>query len=132
MNNDVSVNAFSSDSPMDREEVEVGAGGGTVRYNKKNSSSYFITCKIHLFMIVSYSIQNAPKCTKMHDISFQILKNNVNIFCRSNLCKYNCETRGIKALSFKIYPHHLEHCIPTLIKLKACRTFCFMCHIFDS
>ena len=58
VNNDVSVNAFSSDSPMDREVEEVGAEGGTVRYTQKN--------KIHLFMIVCYSIQNAPKCMIFH------------------------------------------------------------------
>ena len=66
VNNDVSVNAFSSDSPMDSEVEEIGAEGGTVRYTQKNSSSYFITCKIRLFMIACYSIQNAPKCMIFH------------------------------------------------------------------
>ena len=72
----------------------------------------------------------------MHDISFQILEKgdkclelNVNIFCRSNLCKYNSKTRGIKALSFRRHPYHLEYCIPTLIKLKACCIVCAVCVI---
>lgn len=58
VNNDVSMNAFSSDSPMAGKEV-IAKGK---RYNNKNNSSYVITCKIYLFMIVSYSNQNARKC----------------------------------------------------------------------
>ena len=60
MNNDVSVNAFSSDSPMDSKEFESSMGyeepmeyeyynmeeegRETARYSNKNSSTYFITC----------------------------------------------------------------------------------------
>ena len=63
MNNDVSVNAFSSDSPRDRKEfdkessmdcepmdydedynMEEEEGRETARYSNKNSSTYFITC----------------------------------------------------------------------------------------
>ena len=54
VNDDVSVNAFSSDSPM--ADVVGTAGGKEVRYNNKNSSSYFISCEIYLLTIVSYSI----------------------------------------------------------------------------
>ena len=66
VNNDVSVNAFSSDSPMDRKEFEKESSMDyeesmdydedyymeeeeeerreTARYSNKNSSTYFITC----------------------------------------------------------------------------------------
>ena len=60
MNKYVSVNAFSSDSPMSY--ALVTAGKEEERYNNKNSTSYYITCKIQFFIIVTYSIQNARKC----------------------------------------------------------------------
>ena len=62
MNNDVSVNGFSSDYPMDRKELEevspmeyeeyydedyemdLEEGSETERYNNNNSSTYCITC----------------------------------------------------------------------------------------
>ena len=64
VNNDVSVNSFSSDSPMDGKEFEKESsmdyeesmdydedynmeeeeGRETARYSNKNSSTYFITC----------------------------------------------------------------------------------------
>lgn len=75
------------------------------------------------------------KCTKLHDILFQIMEMwdkhlvlNVHIFYRWKCC----ETRGIKAPSFKRYPNHSEHRIPPLINWKACCTFCCKCHILDS
>ena len=46
--------------------------GGKRKVYPKNSSSYFITYKIHLFMIVCYSIQNAPKCMIFHFRSWKI------------------------------------------------------------
>ena len=53
LNDDVSVNAFSSDSPMPYVVVKVK--NKEIRYNNKNSSSSFITCEIYLFTIVGYS-----------------------------------------------------------------------------
>ena len=60
LNDDVSVNAFSSDSPV--AYVVATAGGEDFRYNNKNSGRYLITYEIYFFTIVSYSIQNTPKC----------------------------------------------------------------------
>ena len=67
VNDDVSVNAFSSDSPM--AYVVTAGGEKDIRYNNKNSSSYFITCEIYLDSKLFH-----PKCTKMYGILFQILK----------------------------------------------------------
>ena len=53
------------------------AAGEQIRYNNKNSSSYYITCKIHFFIVVSYSIQNARKCMIF---SLRYCKCEINVF----------------------------------------------------
>ena len=57
-------------------KVEVKAGGESLRYNNKNSISYFISSKIYLFILVGCSIQNARKCTMCY---FRFWKCEINI-----------------------------------------------------
>ena len=75
LNKYLPVNAFSSDSPMPY--IPVTAGGKQKRYNKKNSSSYYITCKTHFFILVSDSIQNARKCMILY---LRYWKCEINVF----------------------------------------------------